>query len=78
MIIKIILYFLFSSMVIEVIGTVFYFKKKRFLHKNKTHKYLNTPKKHNKAQSLDKKCLDKIAKKIITFCLKARCKTIST
>ena len=51
------------------------------LHKNKTHKYLNTPKKHNKAHSLGKKCPDKIAdKKIITFCLKTRCndKTIST
>ena len=37
------------------------------------------PKKHNKAHSLDKKCLNKIAKKI-TFCLKTRCndKTIST
>ena len=67
-------------MVIEVIETVLFLKKKRFLRKNKTHKYLNTPKKHNKAHSLDKKCLDKIAKKIITFCLKTRCndKTIST
>ena len=64
-------------MVIEVIGTVF-FSKKGSLHKNKTHKYLNPPKKHNKAHSLAKKCLDKIAKKIITFCLKARCKTIGT
>ena len=66
-----------SSIVVEVIETVL-FLKKRFLHKYKTHKYLNTPKKHNKAHSLDKKCLDKIAKKIITFCLKARCKTIGT
>ena len=51
-----------SSIVIEVIETVV-FLKKRFLHKNKTHKYLNTPKKHNKSHSLGKKCLDKIANK---------------
>ena len=42
-----------SSIVIEVIETVV-FLKKRFLHKNKTHKYLNTPKKHNKSHSLGK------------------------
>ena len=50
------------------------FLKKRSLHKHKTHKYLNTLKKHNKALSLAKKCLDKIAKKIITFSLKTRLK----
>ena len=33
------------------------------LHKNKTLKYLNTPKTHNKAHSLGKKCPDKIADK---------------
>ena len=60
---KIIFYFFFSSIVIDVIETVLFFKKKRFLHKNKTHKYLNTPKKHNKGHSLSKKCLDKIANK---------------
>ena len=46
--------------VVEGIETVL-FLKKRFLYKNKTHKYLNTPKKHHKAHSLPKKCLDKIA-----------------
>ena len=55
----------FSSIVIEVIETVLFLKKKkkRFLQKNKTHKYLNMPKKHNKSHSLGKKCLDKIANK---------------
>ena len=33
------------------------------LHKNKTHKYLNTPKKHNKAHKLGDICRDKIADK---------------
>ena len=33
------------------------------LHKNKTHKYLNKPKKHNKAHKLDDMCPDKIADK---------------
>ena len=33
------------------------------LHKNKTHKYLNTPKKHNKAHKLGDICPDKIADK---------------
>ena len=41
----------------------FFLKKKKNLHKNKTHKYLNTPKKRNKSHSLGKKCLDKIANK---------------
>ena len=61
-----------SSIVIEVTETVLFLLKKRFLQKNKTHKYPIAPKKHNKAHSLDKKCLDKIAKKN-NFCLKARC-----
>ena len=43
----------------------FFLKKKRFLHKNKIHNYLNTPKKHNKLHSLGKKCLEKIANKKI-------------
>ena len=69
-----------SSIVLEGIRTVLFFYQV-ILHKNKIPKYLNTPKKHNKAHSLGKKCPDKIAdKKIITFCLKTRCndKTIST
>ena len=33
------------------------------LHKNKTPKYLNMPKTHNKADSLGKKCPNKIADK---------------
>ena len=33
------------------------------LHKNKTHKYLNTPKTHNKAQNLRDICPDNIAEK---------------
>ena len=49
-----------SSIVVEVIRTVIFFYQDN-LHKNKTHKYLNTPKKHNKSHSLGKKCLDKIA-----------------
>ena len=49
-----------SSIAVEVIETVL-FLKKRFLHKYKTHKYLNTPKKYNKSHSLGKKCLDKTA-----------------
>ena len=51
-----------SSIVVEVIGTVLFFYQD-ILHKNKTPKYLNTPKKHNKAHSLGKKCLDNPAKK---------------
>ena len=54
-----------SSIVLQVIGTVLFFYQD-ILHKNKTHKYLNRPKKHNKAHSLGKKCPDKIAdKKVI-------------
>ena len=53
------------------------------LRKNKTPKYLNAPKKHNKAHKLGVIYPHKIAdkkKKSITFCLKTRCndKTIST
>ena len=44
----------------------FFFFYQDILHKNKTPKYLNTPKTHNKAHSLGKKCPNKIAdKKII-------------
>ena len=46
-----------SSIVIEVIKTVLFFLKKKIFTQNKTQKYLNTPKKHNKAHSLAKKCL---------------------
>ena len=45
---------------LRVSGQFFY---QYILHKNKTPKYLNTPKKRNKAHSLGKKCLDKIADK---------------
>ena len=46
-------------------GQLFFFYQD-ILHKNKTPKYLNTPKTHNKAHSLGKKCPNKIAdKKII-------------
>ena len=51
-----------STIVLEGIGTVVFFYQD-ILHKNKTRKYLNTPKKHNKAHSFCKKCLDKIADK---------------
>ena len=51
-----------SSIVLEGIRTVF-FSYQDILHKYKTRKYLNTPKKHNKAHSLGKKCPDKIADK---------------
>ena len=54
-----------SSIVVEVIRTVLFFYQD-ILHKNKTHKYLNTPKKRNKAHKLGDICPDKIAdKKII-------------
>ena len=55
-----------SSIVVEVIRTVLFFYQD-VLHKNKTHKYLNTPKKHNKVHKLGDICRDKIAdkKKII-------------
>ena len=51
-----------SSRVVEVIKTVLFFYQDT-LHKNKTHKYLNTPKKHNKAHRLGDICPDKIADK---------------
>ena len=54
--------FRISSIVVEGIRTVLFFYQD-ILHKNKTPKYLNTPKKHNKAHSLGKKCPDKIADK---------------
>ena len=50
-----------SSIVIEVIETVPFFKKKKIFTQKE--KYLNTPKNHNKAHGLGKKCLDKIANK---------------
>ena len=53
-----------SSIVVEVIRTVLFLF---ILHKNKTYKHLNTPKKHNKAHTLGDICPDKIAdKKIIS------------
>ena len=51
-----------SSIVVEVIRTVLFFHQ-NILHKNKTPKYLNTPKKHNKAHKLGVLCPDKIADK---------------
>ena len=47
-----------SSIVVEVIRIVLFFYQ-NILHKNKTHKYLNTPKKHYKAHKLGEICLDK-------------------
>ena len=41
----------------------FFFFYQDILHKNKTPKYLNTPKKHNKAHKLGDICPDKIADK---------------
>ena len=51
-----------SSIVVEVIRTVLFFYQD-FLRKNKTPKYLNTPKKHNKAHKLGVICPDKIVDK---------------
>ena len=51
-----------SSIVVEVIRIVLFFYQD-ILQKNKTHKYLNTPKKHNKAHNLGEISLDKIADK---------------
>ena len=51
-----------SSIVVEGIRTVLFFYQD-ILHKNKTPKYLNTPKKHNKAHKLGDICPDKIADK---------------
>ena len=60
-----------SSIVVEVIRTVLFFHQD-ILHKNKTHKYLNTSKKNNKAHKLDDICPDKIAdkKKVNNFLFK--------
>ena len=41
----------------------FFFFYQDILHKTKTQKYLNTPKKNNKAHKLDDICPDKIADK---------------
>ena len=55
----------FSNIVVEAIRAVLFFYQD-ILHKNKTHEYLNTPKRHNKARKLGDICPDKIAdKKII-------------
>ena len=51
-----------SSIVVEVIRTALLFYQDILL-KDKTHKYLNTPKKHNKAHKLGDICPDKIADK---------------
>ena len=60
----------------------FFFSYQDILHKYKTHKYLNTLKKYNKAHSLGKKCPDNTADKktINNFLFKKRCndKIIST
>ena len=52
-----------SSIVLEGIRTVLFFYQD-ILHKNKTPKYLNTPKTHNKAHSLGKtpKLVNKLKK----------------
>ena len=49
---------------LRVSGQFFYYQD--ILHKNKTPKYLNTPKTHNKVHSLGKKCLHNPADKKIT------------
>ena len=51
-----------STIVAEVIRTVLFFYQD-ILDKNKTPKYLNTPKEHNKAHKLGDICPDKIADK---------------
>ena len=48
---------------LRVSGQFFFYQD--ILHKNKTPKYLNTPKKHNKAHKLGDICPDKMTKKII-------------
>ena len=53
---------LFSSIGSWVYQDISFFYQD-ILHKNKTHKYLNTPKKHNKAHKLGDLCLDKVADK---------------
>ena len=51
-----------SSIVVDVFRTVHFFYQD-ILHKYKRHKYLNTPKKHNKTHKLGDICPDKIADK---------------
>ena len=51
-----------STIVAEVIRTVLFFYQDN-LDKNKTPKYHNTPKEHNKAHKLGDICPDKIADK---------------
>ena len=51
-----------SSIIVEVIRTVLFFYQD-ILHKIKTPKYLNMPKKHNKAHKLGNICPNKIADK---------------
>ena len=51
-----------SSIVVQVIRTVLFFYQD-ILHKNKTRRYLNTPKEHNKAHKLGDICPEKIAHK---------------
>ena len=58
-----------SSIVVEGIATVLFFYQD-ILHKNKTTKYLNMPKKHNKAHKLGDICPDKIADKKNNFLFK--------
>ena len=52
----------FSNIVVEAIRAVLFFYQD-ILHKKKTHEYLNTPKRHNKARKLGDICPDKIADK---------------
>ena len=51
-----------SSIVVQVIRTFLFFYQD-ILHKNKTRRYLNTPKEHNKAHKLGDICPEKIADK---------------
>ena len=46
---------------LSVSGQLFFYQDN--LHKNKTHRYLNTPITHNKAHSLGKECPSKTADK---------------
>ena len=47
----------------RVQGQFFFFFYQDILHKNNTHKYLNTPKTHNKTHKLGDICPNKIADK---------------
>ena len=51
-----------SSIVVDIFRTVLFFYQD-ILHKYKRHKYLNTPKKHNKTHKLGDICPDKIGDK---------------